>query len=171
MPSSSTPSAACSRPPCSSPDAGKNARVDVILCLPRLAKRGCRCMVMSSPADKRRGDRVVDCAALEMLFTLPGNQGSNPCLSAIHSLGAFGKQSASEGSFFFAALCLFRTLPFESFVSFVDSFFSVSCGLFLLSRTFPSLGLYGAFGRSSPSALWGRVRLREQPQRLQQLNV
>ena len=38
-------------------------------------------------------------------------------------------------------------------------------------RTFPSLGLYGAFGRSSPSALWGRVRLREQPQRLQQLNV
>ena len=40
-----------------------------------------------------------------------------------------------------------------------------------LIRTFPSLGLYGAFGRSSPSALWGRVRLREQPQRLQQLNV
>ena len=40
-----------------------------------------------------------------------------------------------------------------------------------LNRTFPSLGLYGAFGRSSPSALWGRVRLREQPQRLQQLNV
>ena len=43
------------------------------------------------------------------------------------------------------------------------------CGYFI--RTFPSLGLYGAFGWPSPSALWWRVRLREQLQRLQQLNV
>ncbi len=32
---------------------------------------------------RRRGDRVADCAALEMLCTLTGTQGSNPCLSAI----------------------------------------------------------------------------------------
>ena len=33
----------------------------------------------------RRGDRVDDCAALEMLCTRKGTQGSNPCLSAIIS--------------------------------------------------------------------------------------
>jgi hypothetical protein len=34
-----------------------------------------------SPHTTWRGGRVVEGAALEMLFTLPGNEGSNPSLS------------------------------------------------------------------------------------------
>ena len=35
------------------------------------------------PFRHRRGDRVADCAALEMLCTGNGTEGSNPSLSAI----------------------------------------------------------------------------------------
>ena len=54
---------------------------------------------MPLPETLRRGDRVADCAALEMLCTGNSTAGSNPALSAITvytGSSRFGGQSENE---------------------------------------------------------------------------
>jgi hypothetical protein len=51
---------------------------------------------MLSLLPPRRGDRVADCAALEMLCTREGTQGSNPCLSASSTLSLDYSRTSSR---------------------------------------------------------------------------